>query len=373
MDLRLERVSAMEIRPIEYYKPTVASTVARQRDTWEAARRREGGHVTFRALLPSDVSMYDEIDLTSFNFEDDIDAYCDLWAELLFRSMNARIGVEDNYIPYLSPMLGIGDYSAFVAGDIVFQRDTSWSAPQLANVGDYVNLPPLGTSVWYGKLLAICENLIRMCARGGFPFLRGFFSPCDLAASLRGDQIYYDFYDDPDGLRGLLDYCADAIIYLAKDIYALCDQYLSGTAFGRLYTSGVINMSEDISCMISGRLYREFCAPATQKVINAFGSGHMHSHSRAMYLVREICALDHVTHLWLATDPNQPRPIEHLGELVRDARGTCLAIDCESFGEIEQNRELLKRGNFSICLPVKDRHEAMELNERFEALFYSDG
>ena len=94
----------------------------------------------------------------------------------------------------------------------------------------------------------------------------------------------------------------------------------------------------------------------------------MHCHSRAMYLVREICAMDKVVHLWLATDPNQPRPMEHIPQLVKDARGSCLAIDCQNFSEIEAHYMELKQGNFSICLPVRDMNEARQMVERFEKL-----
>lgn len=62
-----------------------------------------------------------------------------------------------------------------------------------------------------------------------------------------------------------------------------------------------------------------------------------------MYLVKEICGLNNVANLWLATDPNAPRPIDHLDSLIEDAAGVCLAIDCEDFSEIENNIDKLKK------------------------------
>ncbi len=349
-------------------KPDIARTVRSMEKTYSDAAARKGGNVTFRALPPSDTDFYGELDLTKFDFSDGLEYYADTLCKLLSQSFRVRTVVDDNMIPSVSPVLGIGDYSAFVAGGIAFAPDTSWSTPVLRELSDFRKLAPIGEALWYGRFLHICELLLRRSASAGIPFMRGFFSPLDLLAALRGDAIYTDFYDDPDTLHEALSYCADCTIRFAEDIYALAERYLGNTEYGMFFLRGNINMSEDIACMISGELYREFCAPHTQRVIDAFGRGHMHCHSRAMYLVKEICSLNNVVHLWLASDPGQPRPIDSIERLVEDANGVCLAIDCENFGEIESNYSAMKEGNFSVCLPVSDVAEAVSLTKRFNSL-----
>jgi hypothetical protein len=198
--------------------------------------------------------------------------------------------------------------------------------------------------------------------------MRGFFSPMDLAHSLRGEDLYYDMYDDPELLHEFLDYCAYATIHFAEDIYALVRRYRTGSPYGCWYVDGKINMSEDIACMISGDAYREFCAPHTQKVIDHFGVGYMHCHSRAMYLVKEICNLRSVAHLWLASDPNQPRPIDNIPAIVADANGVSVAIDCESWEEFSSRFEAMNKGNFSVCLPVASVEEALRVTEQYRIL-----
>lgn len=356
------------MKPASFYKPDLKKTVAETQKSIRDALAHRGGNVSFRALPPCDVAMYSLLDLTKFDFVHGIDAYADEFVRLLEESLEPRKAIDDNLIPCATPVLGIGDYSAFVAGDIIFRPDTSWSTPCLKELADFKKLPPLGTSPWYGRFLAICEAILKRLQGTGIPFSRGYFSPLDLAQALRGEAIYYDFYDDPDGVHELLDYCADATIRFAEDLYALIRKYDSGDPLTRFYSEGKINMSEDIACMISGAAYREFCAPHTQKVIDHFGVGFMHCHSRAMYLVKEICALKNVASLWLATDPNQPRPIEHVKELVRDANGVSVSIDCNSFAEIRENIGSLRKGNFSVCLPVKDPEEGRRLAEEFQKL-----
>lgn len=350
-----------------YYKPDICKTFADDKKMIGSAYEKKCGNTLFMALLPSDTGYINLLDLTKFNYGSDIEVYADTLCRLLEEKYDIRRKIPDSAVPQVSPLLGIGDYSAFLGGEIYFQKDTSWSKPRLEDIDDYKKLEPLGTAEWYKKFLFICEEIIKRTYKSGIPFFRGFFSPLDLAGALRGENIYTDFYDYPDKLHNLLDYCADATIKFAGDIYALAGKYLSGTEYGMYYTDG-INMSEDIACMISGETYREFCAPHTQKVIDSFGKGYMHCHSRAMYLVKEICSLKNVVHLWLATDPNQPRPIEHVKELVNDSNGVCLAIDCLSFKEIEDNFKEIKKGNFSLCLPVSGLEEGFEAAEKFNKM-----
>lgn len=351
------------------YKKNADFVMTRMSALYDDAARGKTGHLLFRVLLPSDTEIYNNIKLNQYDFDQDadLDRYVhDLWFEYA-KSFEARKYILDDAMPEITPVLGIGDYSAFVGGDIYFTEDTSWSKPILTHIDDYKKLTPIGTATWYKKFLDICERILIFSKSSGIPFIRGFFSPMDLAGALRGENIYYDFYDSPDALHGLLDYCADATICFAKDIYALAEKYLGQTKYGTWFLKNKINMSEDISCMISADLYREFAAPYTQKVIDYFGFGYMHCHSRALYLVKEICSLRNVVHLWIATDPNQPRPIDHIDELTKDAQGVCLAIDCESFDEIEDNIDRLRKGNYSICLPVSDLDEAQRVVEKFDS------
>lgn len=355
-------------KPVITYKPDINKTFNMMEKLYRDALNHQGGNVTFRALPPSDVDFYSLFDLTKYNYQDDLKQYAKDLSEKLHASFEARIEVDDNMLPTISPILGIGDYSAFVIGEITFQPDTSWSTPSLKDITDYKKFPPIGEAKWYKKFLEICEELLKISAPFGLPFMRGFFSPLDLAHALRGENIYYDFYDYPEELHQLLDYCADATIKFAEDIYHLANQYLKDTKYGMWFLKNTINMSEDIACMISGELYQEFCAPHTQKVIDHFGDGHMHTHSRSMYLVKEICSLNNVVNMWLPTDPNAPKPIEHAAQLAIDSRGTLLAIDCEKFEDIITHFDQMKKGNFSVTLPVKDIEEAIKLTEEFKKL-----
>jgi hypothetical protein len=160
----------------------------------------------------------------------------------------------------------------------------------------------------YKRSQLIRDKLMSPMGDCGLPFTRGFFSPMDLAGALRGEGLYFDFYDDPDELRGLLDYCADATIRFAEDIYALAERRLGNTKYGTFYCATRFNMSEEISWMISASS-TDVCRARDAKGSSTFCVGHMHTTFARHYLSQEICALKNVANLWLATDPNQPRPM----------------------------------------------------------------
>lgn len=368
MSMHFVRRGGELFRNVDYYKPDFSKTIRIMEKTYNDALNHKAGNVTLRALPKSDLEPFNALDLTRYSYKDDKDSYAEELCSLLSHSFEARRSIDDNMIPSVAPILGIADYAAFVAGDIEFHKDTSWFKPVLQEIADYRDLQKLRTAFWYRNFLDICEEILKISSDSGIPFLRGFFSPLDLAAALRGEAIYTDFYEYQVELHSLLDYCSEAIITFAEDIYSLARKYLNSTKYGMWFIDGCVYMSEDIACMISPKLYREFCAPYTQKVIDHFGIGHMHSHSRALYLVKEICSLDNVASLWIATDPNQPRPIDNVAGLIRDARGVCLAIDCNEFKEIEQNFQELMKGNISICLPVDTSQEAENIVSEFELL-----
>jgi hypothetical protein len=353
-------------KTIDHYKPDIDKTFAMLTKASIDAFHHQSGNVLIYTLPP--IPYFSEsLDLTKYNFEDDIEVYVDDLCASHIAMFEARATIDDAMIPSVGVALGIGEYAAFVDGEVYFQPDTSWSKPVLKSLDDFKNLPELGAAKWYGKFMQICEALLQRVAGSGIPFCRGHFSPLDLANALRGDQLYLDYYDDADGVHALLDYCATALIQLHTDLIALAEKYVGDSKYGMFYLDG-IGLSEDIACMSSAKIYRQFAAPHTQRVINAFGRGYMHTHSRAMYLVKEICDLDNIVNLWLPTDPNQARPIERIHQLVEDSRGALLSIEIESFDEMLENFDDLRKGNFSVSVPANDIDHANRLCEQVEEL-----
>lgn len=353
------------VKDYTYYKPEFDEIIRRFEGFYDAVSEGKTGNFIFRGLLDSDIAIYNNLKLDSYDFESDkgMEKYIQDLAVETEKVYDARRGLIDDILPNVALILGIGDYSAFVDGDIVFSPDTSWSQPVLENLKDWESLKDMEKPKWYGKFLDLTERALKIAQPAGIPYMRGFFSPLDLAHALRGGEIYMDFYDDPNTTHDFLDFCADKTIEFAEDIKNLVYKYLGDSKYGTWFFDGYINMSEDIACMISADLYREFGSPHTQKVIDHFGRGLLHCHSRALYIVPELCRLKNVKNIWIASDPNQPRPIDLLKELINQASNVCLSIDVDSFEDISKNIDVAKEGNIAFCIPVSSVEEGNRITD----------
>jgi hypothetical protein len=141
------------IKDLYYYKSNAEDVFNRMNRLYDDAYNHRGGNLLFRVLLQSDIDVYTKIKINKYNYEIEADKYSRDICDILFDSFEARKDVLDDAIPSLSVNLGIGDYSAFVTGDIYFSSDTSWSRPTLKNLKDFRNIEPLGTAPWYKKIL----------------------------------------------------------------------------------------------------------------------------------------------------------------------------------------------------------------------------
>ena len=347
-------------KALSYYKPYFKEVVERFEKFYNAVDEGSTGNFIYRALLDTDVELYSSINLKKYDFDShtDIESYVDDLIKETEKVYGARKDVLDDTLPNISPILGIGDYSAFVDGEIVFAEDTSWSRPVLKRLEDWQDLPEIGSAEWYKKFVIISEKLMKRVKKFRHSLYARLFSPLDLAHALRGEAIYTDFYDNPDEVHRFMNFCAEASIKFAEDLKNKVYKYLGDTEYGTYFFREGINMSEDIACMISPQLYREFGAPYTQKVIDYFGRGYLHCHSRALYIVPELCSLRNVKNIWIATDPNQTEPITVLKDLIAKSNNVCLSIDCESFEMVEKNIDIAKDGNVAFCTPAKSIEEA---------------
>ncbi len=347
-------------KSIEAYKPEIRRTVEKLQAMDRAALSGSSGNIVFRAYMPAD-NIYAKIDLTRYDYDHSPEPYLADLLGIHKDLFEGRTEVRDDVIPFVVPFLGIGDYSAFLAGDVAFAPDTSWSNPVIIDWDDMYKIPPFGEAPFFKVFSGIMRSLMLALKDSGIPLNRGYYSPLDLAYALRGQELFTDFFEEEAKVHELLEICTQATIGIAEYVTRMAEEIYQGNGYGDLFFKGRVSMSEDTACLISPEQYREFGAPYTQRVIDHFGKAGLHSHSRALYLVKELCSLRNVCDIWIASDPNQPRPVDKLEELIAVSNGVCLSADCVDFDEIKRHIDIMQTGNISLSLPMDDVAQINEI------------
>ena len=104
--------------------------------------------------------------------------------------------------------------------------------------------------------------------------------PIDTAHLIYGDDIFYDFYDDPEFVRHLLDVSCDAIYYAMDECFKRTET--SGELVAHYNyliipaNLGGIKTSEDTTTLLSPALIDKFARPYLNKMLNFFGGGYVH-------------------------------------------------------------------------------------------------
>ncbi len=358
-------------RDISYYKPDLDASMARVRAFFDCAPDAPGALII---TFPSVLTLRGPA-LNKYNFDIDLDAYLHDYLEYQAGLMEIRRGIEDDWIPSVVPYMGIGEFSAFVAGEIEFGEDTSWVKPILREKHDLNSLCLDPRNKWFVRLNSATRYMVQHIAPFRIPFGRGYYSPLDLAWALRGEAIYMDFYEDPDWVHKLLRFSVQATIWFARaqvaEIFAPEFQHeLSAWHCG----PNRVAVGEDISSLCSPAHYNEFGALYTQQVFDTFGIGEIHCHSAGPHVVPEFLKLKRVRQIQIVADPNTARPVEILEGLMDGHPGLfgrlpsfpVIALDVTA-DEARDHYDLCKRARIVFSVVTDEAAESSEAVRMFRS------
>ncbi len=101
--------------------------------------------------------------------------------------------------------------------------------------------------------------------------------PFDIAAQVRGDDIFTDMYEDPRFVHELMDKATTVYIAVSKLCKGLSGEPINGgNAVGYWMANGGVRMCADCDILVGEDLYREFIAPYVRKAMSAFEGGWLH-------------------------------------------------------------------------------------------------
>jgi hypothetical protein len=252
-----------------------------------------------------------------WRFPQDLHRYLDEQVALLLETWEHKRGLDDDAVPSLYPRFGIAEHSAFIGGEVEFGADTSYAHPCISEWGDLDRMELRDDNPWLRMVVDGLAYLVEQ-ARGRFVVMqRGAMAPLDLANALRGNDLFMDFYDSPEEVHRLLEFCTRACAFYIQaqrravpavdgGVFCGCYVWMPGNAFGHL--------SEDASVLCSPAHYREFGRPYTARLVAPFEHAFMHLHTAGARAFPDVLSIDRIDFIELANDPNTPRGIELLRE-----------------------------------------------------------
>jgi hypothetical protein len=299
--------------------------------------------------------------LDTWDFPTDAEAFAEHNVRHLRAGIELTRNIEDDRIPYVSPAIGIALNSVFYSGaPMIIGPDTSWVHPVIHDWDDLEGIRPDPANSWFQVISRINRRFVAMNAGDYAVQTFSHFAPMDMANALRGNQIFFDFYDAPDQVHALMQRCVEGIVWLEQEQRKIVPDVLGGTAIWGTWSPGPsLMMSEDAPDLCSPEIYREFGRPYTEQVAAAIGGCWIHHHALGMHVHGEVARVKGLRQTELSLDPNCPRPVDRLPQLFELNNGLPLMTRCYP-RDVYEKIEEMKQGRLIIALSAGSLEEARE-------------
>ena len=312
--------------------------------------------------FPIDYTGHEVKPLNEWDFERDVEKYVEACVGQLRHYVRYTQELDNDYIPGFVPGFGTGVNSAFLSrSPVTFGKDTSWSHSVIQSWEDIEDYRPSEDNLWLQVMLRACKRGVELCDGDYAPGTHNHFAPIDLANAMRGNQLFYDVYDEPEQVARLLDHCADAVIWLEHKLRGAVPAFGGGCVIANMWFPGnACYLSEDGADLCAPWVYTDLCRPATQKVINGVGGAYIHHHAKGAHIHKEIAKLSDLRMLELSWDPGCPRPIDMLEQVLEWTGDVPLQTRCRA-EDVYRYIDVIKKGRVALMINVDSLDEGKEV------------
>lgn len=206
--------------------------------------------------------------------------------------------------PY-TPAFGIPWVEAIAGCPVAAHPGSLWAEPSLDS---YQNRPPFHLDpddAWLRKLVEFTQVLVEFSA-GRFPValpqMRG---PLDTLAALRTpNQMSLDLIDVPDAIHKIMGELTDLWIGIAEAVLEVVPPFWGGYSTRmKMWAPGkAITPQNDISTLISPKMYEEFVLPWDRKIFERFPYQSFHMHSTEHQHIDALLSLERLTAIQLTLE-----------------------------------------------------------------------
>lgn len=298
--------------------------------------------------------------LCDWDFDKELRQYLALRAERALKYWENRSDIDDMMMPSVGVWYGIAEHTSWLGGEVAFTSDTSYHIPPLKAPGDFSSLRFDEGNAWLSRVTGGITYLKELCGDRLLVKLRGADAPSDISNALRGNDLFYDVYDDPDAVREMADFCADAMKFYfscqQKAAGKVSDGYLTGFDIW-LPGNSVGQISEDASCMLSREMYRDLFFDALERSVSGYDNVMLHTHSLGEKHLPTFAGIKNISVIEISNDPNADRAI-NVWRKYKDVLRDKIVIVDPTFDELRANADLLSDCRSIIWYNAKTKDEA---------------
>ena len=275
-------------------------------------------------------------------------------------SYHSEIG--DDWIPYIWVSWGTGGDTALLTGredDVVFYDGFStFKEPFIKDWKDLDKLKLDLDNFWINSLRDFWRGVESAYDLEGITVSPvQFRAPLDFANELRGNDIFYDFYDYPDEVEALIEFCTDSIIKIYRhlgEVFPIL-RNAPGGSWGAVFGEDTLWLSGDPVDLISDKFASRFFVPSIEKLISEIGGVFLHHHSIGYKKANILSQIENLSLQEIAQDPNGPRLLDVIDdEMIEASHRVPIRLDANILeaDNLDQLMEQLSQGRFILYVGI---------------------
>ncbi|MBR3867192.1 MAG: hypothetical protein IKM54_05310 [Butyricicoccus sp.] len=297
--------------------------------------------------------------LNSYNFPQDMETFLDKRAHNDYLFARFHETIEDDFIPSTQPWYGIAEHTAFLGGEVDFTEDTTFQHQICQELEDWRSLKLDRSNLWM-HLVADGIAYMKNKWEEFIPVrMRGADGPSDIANAIRGNDLFFDIYDEPEELAEMMRFCAKAVNFTLDHQRANATVINGGciNGFG-IWTPGkhVGHISEDFSTMISTDVYEEHFLPALEDCVKDCDSAMLHVHSLGERMIPVFAGVDKISIMELSSDPNCARAVEVYRKYREELKNKTVII-APTYEELQNMGDLFETNKTIIWYYAQDEED----------------
>ncbi len=265
---------------------------------------------------------------------------------------------------------GTGFTTALITGgDIIFEKSTTYTTgPVLQHLDEVARLTFNPDNRWMHYLVSFWRGVASENLDGLVVASHAYRSPLDLACDMRGQDLFTDFYDAPEAVERLLQYCMDSMVAVQRileDRVPLLRSHMGGV-WGVALKPRLMFINGDPADLVSAEIAQRFDSPWIARLCDYAGAIYYHHHSIGVSRANAVSRIRGLMLQQILQDPNGPRLEDWINDELIDASLRTpihLGMNLAQCERPESIVERLSRGRFIIEANARSLEHARQLME----------